>query len=214
MKRHSALARYLDTKLLRTIDKIRVLGAGGYLKTKLRGERAKVAIARLKRTQQSADLAEHDRFLLVRDSSTEELIGSYWPLSARYLLMIRDLLVQHDIPLFLGTYPYGMLVGPTQWAEGREAWGFERGKTYDASRALNTVKRFCAAEGIPLINTFDSFRTAARSERRFYDWDGHFTPAGHRVLAEHALNDPRLLSLLRQRVTTITRRAQAVDDRS
>ncbi|MBI3320097.1 MAG: hypothetical protein HYZ89_05880, partial [Candidatus Omnitrophica bacterium] len=90
--------------------------------------------------------------------------------------------------------------GPDQWAEGRSFWGFERGKTYEATQAIGVLQRFCAAEHIPLINTMDSFRAAAKSEKLFYDEDGHFTPAGHRVLATHLLGDPQFLVLLRQQL--------------
>lgn len=200
MKNHSALAKYIDLKVLRTMDKIRTLGMRGYVNVILRGERAKVAIARLKRAQQAADLAEHDRFLLVRESSTPELIESYWSVSATYLTMIHDLLAQRQIPFVMGMYPYGMLVGPDQWAEGWRFWGFERGKTYEATQAIGVLQRFCAAQRIPLINTLDSFRVAAKSEKLFYDEDGHFTPAGHRVVATHLLNDSQFLTLLRRRL--------------
>ena len=201
-KTHSALASYLDRKLFRTVEKIRLLGGWGYLQAALRGERAKVAIGRLKSQQAADDLLDYEGFLLLRDFATEELIQPYWSISARYLVMIRNLLAQRQIPFVLGIYPYGMVVGPHEWDEGRVFWGFEKGRTYDPSLALATFTRFSTEEHVPLINTFDSFRTAARSEKLFYDWDGHMTPAGHRVLAEHVLHDPQFLKLLRERRTT------------
>lgn len=196
LKNHSALAKYADIKLLRTFEKIRVLGLPGYLRTKLRGERAKVAIARLKRTQQAADAGAHDRFFLVRESATEELIRPYWDVSRRYVLMIRDLCAERGIRFAMGVYPYGMLVGPDQWATGRRFWGFEPGRTYDANAVRGLYRAFAAQEHIPLIDTFDSFRAAAASTKLFYDEDGHFTPEGHRVLAEHAVRDLQLLALI------------------
>ncbi len=200
MKTHSALARYVDTKLLRTLQKIRVLGLTGYLQAKLRGERSKVAMARLKRAQQAADLVDYDRFLLVRETSTESSVRPHWALSARYLAMIHELLAARGIPFLVGIYPYGMLVGPDQWAEGRADWGFERGKTYEARVALSLFEQFAAEQGLELLNTVDSFRRAAASEKLFYDQDGHFTPAGHRVLADHVLHEARFLGVLHRQV--------------
>ena len=197
LKHWSALAKYVDAKVLRTVARLRLLGFGGYLKVKLRGERAKVAIARLKREQHAEDLAEYDRFLLLRESSTEEMLAPYWALSRRYLVMIRDLLAERGIPFMLGIYPYGMVVGPDQWAEGRTFWGFERGKTYDAGPALAVFEGFSRTERVPLINTFPAFREAAKTERLFYDQDGHMTPAGQRLIAEHVLQDPRVLAAIR-----------------
>ena len=201
LKSHSVLAKYLDTKLLRTLYKIRTLGLGGYLQVIQRGERAKVAIARLKRAQQAPDLAAHDLFLLVREDASDELIASYWSLSAQYLRLIRDLLAERKIPFLLGIYPYGMLVGPDQWGQGRVYWGFEPGRTYDASHALALFQRFAQEEQIPLLNTFDSFTAAAHTEQLFYAWDGHFTPAGQRVVAEYLLHDAAFLTSVRRAVS-------------
>ena len=203
-KRNSLLAQYLDRKLVRTVFKMRILGPIGYLKTALRGERAKVAIARLKAAQQASDLAQHDRFLLVRETSTAKLIEPYWALTARYIVMMRDLLAEREVPLILGVYPYGMVAGPDQWGKGRTYWGFQAGRTYDASQALAVFHRFCDGEHIPLIDSFERFREAARSDKLFYDWDGHFTPAGQRILADYVLHDPQLKSIFEQQLAART----------
>lgn len=197
-KQHSVLAKYLDTKLLRTWAKVRTLGLKGYIEAKRRGERSKVAIARLNAEKRSADLASSDRFLLVRDSLTAEQVRPYWDVTAQYLRMIHALCRERGIPLFIGLYPYGMIAGPDQWAEGRTAWGFEQGRTYEPGTAVELLGGFCAKEGIRFVNTIGSFRAAAASEKLYYDWDGHFTPAGHRVLAEHLLRDPQFQAVLPQ----------------
>ena len=197
-QRHSALAQYLNKKVLNTFKKMRILGLTGYIQTKLRGERSKVAIARLKRQQEADDLATYDRFLLVRESSSEAMISRYWELSARYVRMIRDLLDERGIPFVMGIYPYGMLAGPDQWGGGREYWGFESGKTYEAAPALAMFNTFAREENILLINTYESFRDAAKTRTLFYNWDGHFTPAGHEVVATHLTRDEAFLDLLRR----------------
>jgi lysophospholipase L1-like esterase len=198
--RHSALAKYINTKILRTVHKIQTLGLKAYLAAKLRGERSKVAIARLKAAQQSDDLAAYDTFLMVRESSTPERMAPYWSLTERHLLLIRDLLAEREIPLLLGLYPYGMLAGPDQWGDGRVYWGFEKGRTYEAPAAHALFADFSKRSGVPLLNMFEPFRQAAKTETLFYNWDGHFTPAGHRVLAEAAVRDPALVSTLQQLV--------------
>lgn len=212
LQNRSALAKYIQVKLIRTFDKIRILGLGGYLKCVLRGERSKVAIARLKSTQQPDDLPAYDRFFLLRETSTPELLERYWSLSARYLRMIHDLLAQHGIPFVLGSHPYGVTVGPDQWAEGRTFWGFERGKVYDSSNARGLYVHFGEEEHIPVIMTFPSFQAAARTEKLYYDWDGHMTPAGHRVLASHVLHDPTFMALVRQHVAHRSQVTRLVSD--
>ena len=208
LKTHSAFARYLDAKVLRSLFYIRELGLGTYVATKLRGERAKVALARKKAAEQAADLASADRFLLVRETSTPEFLQPYWALSARYLIMIRDLLSERHVPLVLGLYPYGMLAGPDQWAQGRTFWGFEKGRTYDAGQALTIFRRFSDQERVPLVNTFPRFVDAAKREKLFYDWDGHMTSAGQRVVAEALVSDPDFLVLLQHRSKEVAQGAK------
>ncbi len=192
LTKRSALAKYLHAKVIRSVQKIQVLGLGGYVRAKLRGERAKVAIARLKASQQSEDLGAHDRFLLVRNSLTPEQLERSWGLSRSYLIMIRDLLAERGIGFAVGIYPYGMVAGPEEWTHGRTFWGFDDGKLYDAGQMVSMFSRFSDVTGVPLINTFDSFRQAAGKDKLFYGWDGHMTPAGHEILAAHFTADPRL----------------------
>ena len=164
----------------------------------LRGERAKAAIAKIKREQKAADLAENDKFLLVRPESTPESLEPYWQLSRKYLLMIRDLLRERHIPLLIGVYPYGMVVAENQWDEGRTAWGFEKGNVYSADAFLTLMRQFCESNAIPLIDTFGDFKQAATTETLFYRWDGHFTPAGHRIVAQRLAQNPALLQVAGQ----------------
>ena len=206
---HSALMKYLNTKVVRTAMKIQVLGLRGYVNIILTGERAKVAMARVKRRQLAPDLATYDKFLLVREDSTPEVLAPYWRLSERYLLMIRDLLKARGIPLLIGVYPYGMLIGGEQWSEGRVFWGFQKGRTYSAAAFLGLITAFTTREGVPLINTFPGFQEAARTQTLCYPEDGHFTPAGQRVLAEQLLRDPTFLATLRSRLHPIPTRLNA-----
>jgi lysophospholipase L1-like esterase len=195
---HSAIARWFNNKPLVTYQRIQILGLKEYLKAKLRGERAKTAIARLKAKEQSKDIGRYDRFVLVRETSTKELVQPAWELSAKYLKMIKELLDKRGIAFVLGVYPYGMNVSPTEWGKGRRFWGFETGRVYDPGLARSLYREFSNKEGVMLVDTFDSFVKAAgkTSEPLFFDKDGHPTAAGHKVIAEHLLNDGEFLSLI------------------
>jgi DNA-binding response OmpR family regulator len=195
----SALAKYVRTKIVRTVEKVQALGLRGYLHAKRRGERAKVAIGRLRAQQGREEVLEHERFLWAREYATEAQLEQLWPVSGRYLALIHDLLAARGVPFVLGLYPYGMIVGPDQWAKGRVPWGFESGRTYDGRLVQTVVGRWAESRGLLLLDAFDAFRRAGASEKLFYDWDGHFTPAGHRVLAAHVVADPRFRALLRRR---------------
>ena len=197
---HSALARWLNNKPLLTLQKMQILGVGGYLRAVARGERAKFAIARLRAEQGGPDAGKGDRFVLVRSWSTVERVQPAWAASEKYLRLIHELLAARKIPFILGVYPYGMNAGPDEWEKGRRFWGFEAGKTYDYRVAQAVYRRFSQAEHVPLVDTFDDFRTAAASTdaKLFFAHDGHLTPAGHRVLAQHTLKDPQFIELVRR----------------
>ena len=162
----------------------------------LRGERAKVAIARLKRQQGAGDLPAYDKFVLVRPEATREQLEPLWQLSSRYLDLIRMLLEERHIPLVMGAYPYGMLAGPKEWDDGRVYWGFKKGQVYSADTYLSLLRDYTSRRGMPFVNSLDRFRRAVGSQPLFYNWDGHFTPAGQRVLAESLAEDPAVLASL------------------
>ena len=193
----SMLAKYINNKLFRTFWKIQELGFFEYLALSIQGKRAKVAIAEKHRRERSPDLASYDKFLLVRETSTPEILAPYWSLNVRYLTMIRELLSERGIPFVIGIYPYGMVAGPDQWVPGRTYWGFDEGRTYSADAMLQLFNQFTKEQGMLLLNTFGGFQEAAKTEQLFYGEDGHFTPAGHRVLAEQVVHDPKFVGLVR-----------------
>ncbi|MBI3088395.1 MAG: SGNH/GDSL hydrolase family protein [Candidatus Omnitrophica bacterium] len=194
----SALVKYFNNKLIRTYQKIRILGLRGYARAKLRGERAKAAIAKLPGTQRGrVDPLHYDRLLMIRDRSHLAEIQPHWERTASYLVRIRNLLAARGIPFALAAYPYGTQVGPDQWGKGREAFGFASGVTYDDPFAFELLEAFARAHGIPFLNTYAAF-VGAREQQLFYDWDGHFTPAGHRVVADYLQHDPATQAFLRR----------------
>ncbi len=196
LREHSALAKYINNKLIRTIQKAQILGWRRYLLIALRGGSAKGAIANLKgRERQHTDPLHYDQLLMIRDRAYLPEIERHWQRTGRYLLMIHDLLQARGIPLVLAAYPYGVQVGPDQWAKGRTAFGFETGVTYDDPFPFDFLADFAKAHDLPFINVAPAF-SAARQEPLFYDWDGHFTPAGHRIVAEALQRDPAFLRAL------------------
>jgi lysophospholipase L1-like esterase len=79
------------------------------------------------------------------------------------------------------TYPWGHQVGEEEWARGREAFLPEELTLSDAS--VRTLEDFSAANGIEFLDTFPAFRADRAGERLYYDFDMHWTAAGHRIMA-------------------------------
>lgn len=187
--RHSVFAKWIHNRFVRLAGKIGDLGLKDYLLAKFRGQRAKAVIISEKRAQTKEEIYQYDSLLMLRGLDQKELIEEQWARSGRYLLKIRDLLAQRNIPLVLVMYPHGIYVGETQWHEGRKTWGFEQNRRYDDHFSFELVERFAAEHDIPFINTLDAF-LLAEDKPYFYDWDGHLTPAGHEIVAQTVVLHP------------------------
>ncbi len=191
LKERSAMMKYFHNKFLRTYQKIRILGVRRYLGILIRRERAKAAIAKLQgRAREKVEALDYGQLLMIRDRANLPEIERHWQRTGKYILMIRDLLKQRHIPFALAAYPYGVQVGPDQWGKGREAFGFQPGVTYSDPFPFEFLARFAKDNDIPFIDTHESFLAAAETTRLYHDWDGHFTAAGQRVVAQHLVHDP------------------------
>lgn len=194
--RHSAFARWFHNKIVRAVLKIHDLGLKDYVWAKLSGQRAKALIISENRARSEEDVLAYDSLLMLRGSEQKELIEKQWARSGRYLLKIRDMLTERNIPLVLVVYPHGIYVGETQWNEGRKTWGFEQNKRYTDYFPFELVEEFARKNHIPFINTLDAF-LLAEDKPYFYDWDGHMTPAGYEIVAQTVVLNPAFQQKLR-----------------
>jgi len=122
---------------------------------------------------------EYDRDLPMRDGVGDW--KTYFDVSARYLKMIRDLLRSKGIGFLVTSYPYGNLVSASEWSIGRRLRGFDD-KVY-STRLFGYLKEWSSREGVDYLDMEPFFRSSTDFPL-FYPYDGHFTPAGHRVAAE------------------------------
>ena len=94
----SYLARYLHNKVVRTYEKIEMLGFVEYMKLKLEGKRAKSKIVNLEQSDHlKGDLLKYDRYIMIRGPSRLPLFEKHWQRSAKYLLLLRDFLKERGI---------------------------------------------------------------------------------------------------------------------
>lgn len=186
---YSAFCRYLNNKPVRSFQKIKVLGFRKYFQAILEGKRAKAVIATSDEKRAQEATMEYDRLLFMRGREKEALIREHWPRTADYLTKIRDLLAARGIPLVIVMYPSGIFVDGEQWGSGRETWGFKRGWTAKDYLAFELMTEYTQKEGIPFINTLDAFLHAPR-QKYFFDWDGHMTAAGNRIVANTVAASP------------------------
>lgn len=105
--------------------------------------------------------------------------------SLRYLVKLRDLLKPRGIKLAVVTYPYAVAISPDEWDVGRTRWLFEVGKVYNTD-FFEYFDKELKAKGIPHLSLLDYLRTWKEKhpgERIYFRWDGHFNPAGNKLVA-------------------------------
>jgi len=91
-----------------------------------------------------------------------------------------------DVPLVVVLYPYGHLLGPHEWTQGRRHFGIGPDAT-GSDDSFKRVEAICAQAGVPVINTLAAMQAASdpnRPNTLFYADDPHWTPEGNRMVAD------------------------------
>jgi SGNH hydrolase-like domain, acetyltransferase AlgX len=82
----------------------------------------------------------------------------------------------------LTTYPWAHQLGDRGWVPGRYAFMKKGERTTDVTE--RTIRERSAALGIDLFESLPVFQHYQGAEALYFDYDPHWTPAGHRVMAE------------------------------
>lgn len=97
------------------------------------------------------------------------------------LKLTGEFLDKRNIPFLIIVFPHGHQVSGDEWGEGRVYYGLEKGKVYPGKSLDNLVKLGVDA-GLDVKSVFQYFKNAGEFPL-YYPYDGHFTPAGNRVMA-------------------------------
>lgn len=185
---YSKLCVYIHNKVIRLIEKIRILGLKTYVKAKMEGKRAKALIVAKQAEGKKINPIKYDGYLIIRGRDKLDEIKKHLKRTEKYLTLIKDTLEEEGIPLVLIVYPYGIHVGPDQWGEGRVYWGFEKNKIYDDYYAFDLMKDYAKENNIPFINTLPVF-LKNNDRKLFFDVDGHFTPETNKLVAKDIVDN-------------------------
>lgn len=134
-----------------------------------------------------------DKYAMLRPGANIDLERN-GAITFGYLLMIRDSLRARGIEFRVNVYPYGLQVGRGEWGAGRQFWGFRTDTLYGTD-PQDQIAAVCGRHGIPVTNLCQAFRSRAKDNSPLYhDYNGHWKPAGHRIVAEelYAALLPRL----------------------
>ncbi len=135
----------------------------------------------------------NDKYAMFRPGSSVVLERD-GALTFKHLLLIRDTLSSRGIEFRMNVYPYGIQVHPHEWAAGREFWGFRPDTVY-GTQPQSEIVAWAARNGIPITNMCEAFRSSSVSSYPvYYDYNGHWRPVGHDIVARELYRDllPRL----------------------
>jgi hypothetical protein len=125
---------------------------------------------------------ESDRLFFTREI-TDEQAKEFFSNSEPYLLAISEELKEADIPFVIHIYPYGHQLSTEAWKTGRSVFFLETDKLYPL-KSFDIVQSFGEENNIRVISSYSSFAEKENIEDLYFDYDGHFTPAGHLVAAK------------------------------
>lgn len=132
-------------------------------------------------TDFSGDVRQ-DKYAMLRPAP-DSLDDSAWTATYDYLLRIRRLLDERGTAFVVVVYPYGLQISEKEWHVGRQFWGLTPGRVY-SGRPQELIEAFGRKNGIRVVNLTPEFQEAARtSHPLYYEFDGHWNAAGHRVVA-------------------------------
>ena len=179
LKRHSIFCAILDEKLVQSYHKMEMIGFKRYFWNKSHHVRNKTEIL----MNPDLDNIQFDRFLFTREDKNPKIVDRHWARTASYLKKIKDFCDANSIRFVLTAYPYGHQVGTNQWSKGRHYWAFEDNKVYDASKPFGRIQKFANRYNIEFISLLEPLQAHA-AQTLYYHNDGHWTPQGHRVVAD------------------------------
>ena len=191
----SAACGFIHNKLVRTFRKIKAIGFKRYIKAVLSGQKVKALIASSQDIKSDELVMEYDGLLFMRGHKREGLIRKHWARTTRYMLKIKELLDKNNIAYVIVMYPHGIYVGPDQWSKGRQAWGFETNTVYTDYLPFEMMTEFTKDNKLPFINTLSDFLKAP-AKKYFFNYDGHFTVDGNRVVVDAIISNPDFIKEL------------------
>jgi hypothetical protein len=82
----------------------------------------------------------------------------------------------------LTTYPWAHQIGETGWVPGRYAYVQKGERTSDVTQ--KTIRKYTGVLGIDLFEALPVFQHYRGSEPLYFNHDPHWTPLGHRIMAD------------------------------
>ncbi|MEA3489174.1 MAG: SGNH/GDSL hydrolase family protein [Candidatus Omnitrophota bacterium] len=179
--RHSRFYLYLENRINKLLYKLRKIGFDQYVKDNISGREHKLS--------GEGEKIEVSRFIAFSETDGDR-VKKLWKINEKYLDLIYGMLRERGIAFVLVSYPNAVEVDGEAWSRGREEYGFVAGRVYPEPAVVDIMREYAEKRDIPLVNLYGYFR-GNRTPGLFFDFDGHFTKKGHRVMAEGLFEELR-----------------------
>lgn len=123
-----------------------------------------------------------DRLIFMRENLTDSDYTSLFNNSVPYLLKIRQLSQQNNASFVIHIYPYALQISTEAWRGGRGKFFFLDDRLYP-TKPFEIMEDFGMENNITVVSSYSYFRNAPDPAKLYFDYDGHFTPEGHKVAA-------------------------------
>jgi len=117
---------------------------------------------------------------LSKDDTTTRR-GQWTPLFSS-IRSIKSLCDERGISFLLTTYPWGHQVNESEWQPGRFA--FVTPEDIPSDTSLEYIRVFAHDNEIDFLDFFGKFRAYSGREKLYYRYDMHWTPSGHKLVAD------------------------------
>ena len=98
------------------------------------------------------------------------------------ILRIRDYCKAHHFKFLMTLYPWGHQVNDREWVPGRRQ--FVPPGAAISDRSIVRLHQFCRENSIEVLDVFPAFRAYRGAALLYYKHDMHWTPQGHRLMAQ------------------------------
>ena len=98
------------------------------------------------------------------------------------ILKIKRYCDTNGIKFLLTVYPWGHQVNDKEWIPGRFAVIPKAAVVSDKS--IHIIQEFSINNNIALLNVFPAFRSYNGTSPLYFSYDMHWTPKGHKVMAQ------------------------------
>ena len=105
-----------------------------------------------------------------------------WQYIFESILQMKSYCSKNGMKFLLTVYPWGHQVSDKEWIPGRFAV-IPKG-TVVSDKSIDIIEEFAAKNNIEVLNLFSAFRAYKGTSPLYFNHDIHWTPTGHKIMAQ------------------------------